>query len=319
LAGISNGNAFCRSFVADGGGGGGGECSRIPGARLSDGSVVADRCSPMVTTADSYVFTGWDIPLPTDGDGYSTLSGWVMDTTKGGTKMPAVSVSWVPLTRDMTVPHSNSYVISPNTIDLEEATGALVNLPGGNASCIGQECVDFLETLFSSPGKFCENLTAHGRSDWVLPTAAQLYILYNNRKALGAMSPPKTPKTLGTALFFADSRDDSTKAERVADALISFGSTTPAIPGAAFIFQQDFEELKALLANNKFKKGGQMIFRPKDEYGTKTPYHWYTQNFWWKNLMSTPNPQLSSSSQLQNLGSWATAYFGVRCVSQSDQ
>ncbi len=313
VVGIYNGSPLCEDLVADGGGVGSGECSRIPGARLSDGSIVADRCSPMVTTAESY--------LAHDGFFGNGLFFFGGTGVKEGLPVTLPS-AWIPLSREMTVPNHPS-IYSPNTVDLEETSGALVRLPSGKASCISQECVDGLETLFSSPGKFCENLTAHGRSDWVLPTAAELYVLYNNRKAIGAMSPPKTTKDnyLNTALFFADSRDDSTKAERVADALISFGTTTSPVKTGGFQGDHFDNHANALYnTNNKFKKGGQMIFRPKDVHGTNTPYAWYTQRFWWKNLFSTPNPQLSSLSISHHVdGDVGSAYFGVRCVRQSDQ
>jgi Flp pilus assembly protein TadG len=313
MVGISNTSPLCESVVA--GNGGGGECSRIPGARLSDGSVVADRCSPMVTTAESYVMgivpgfqpSYYDQPQSVGyliGQAYHPQWGTVSGLEQ------VISENWFTLTRDMTIVPGFHDPLGLNNKDLE-VSPALVGLTVSD----GPFSVDknVIDAQFSSPGKFCENLTAHGHSDWVLPTVAELYIMYNNRNAIGAMSPPRASNIdspfarSGTALFFADSRNNSAKAERAADALISFGSTIFPVLDA-----------NTQLANEQFIKGGQTILRPN------TDADYYSDNFWMNNLNAirgkpTVTPMDNFRGTIRNDSFSPTGYFGVRCVRQSDQ
>ncbi|MFM7621976.1 MAG: DUF1566 domain-containing protein, partial [Alphaproteobacteria bacterium] len=97
VSGFSGGQPVCAAIPSGGGG-----CSRVPGTVLSDGTVVADACSTLVTT-------------PADG---------------------------------------------PNRLNWSEAKN------------------------------YCENLTAHGHSDWFLPTLDELQAISQNKDAIGGFVFP---------------------------------------------------------------------------------------------------------------------------------
>lgn len=304
MVGISNTSALCEYVVA---GGGGGECSRIPGARLSDGTVVADRCSPMVTTAESY-FLG-----TTQGYG-DDPNIWMM-LNKPAAEISGMVYSYLhtltayvhggkSLDQDFLSQNNSMQPDQLNKIWLPadsysmEGTGN----PSAWTRLEGEEGLnpDHENSVHEKQGyeylwsgaKFCENLTAHGHSDWVLPTVAELYIMYNNRTPIGGFSVGTAQKEselynsiprLKTALFSADSRNNvTTQEKRVSDVMVSFGNNKEPTSFA--------EGLIVSKPNNWLE-----IFN--------APF--------WRASLNIPKDTAESG---ERLGS-----FGVRCVRQSNQ
>jgi len=73
---------------------------------------------------------------------------------------------------------------------------AMVNCTGAQASCdTGEANTALLVGLGTSPSpapyvaaRHCDNLTAHGHSDWYLPASTELAVLRTNRVAIGAFN-----------------------------------------------------------------------------------------------------------------------------------
>ena len=306
LAGISNGNAFCKPVVA--GNGGGGECSRIPGARLSDGTVVADRCSPMVTTAESY-FLGTTQGYGDDPNIWMMLNGpaaeisglvrsylWTLTAYVHGGKY--LDQNFLSQNNSMQPDQLNKIWLPADSYSME-GTGN----PSAWTRLEGEEGLNHENSVHEKQGyeylwsgaKFCENLTAHGHSDWVLPTVAELYIMYNNRTPIGGFSVGTAQKEynsiprLKTALFSADSRNNVTTQERVSDVMVSFGNNLGSRSG--------YKESASLAE-------GRIVSKPNNWLEIfNAPF--------WRASLNIPKDTAGSG---ERLGS-----FGVRCVRQSNQ
>jgi hypothetical protein len=297
VVGISNGSPLCESVVA--GNGGGGECSRIPGARLSDGSVVADRCSPMVTTAESYFIRS---DLGTHAYSGSILYPLFLQSVNTLSKHAPMDFSNYINELD------NIWMASPNPSQSFDNTMTAWALLGGQTDWSNGENLAIPEKaseVLWSGAKFCENLTAHGRSDWVLPTVVELYIMYNNRKAIGGFIPhlwreQTVPQFAPVALFSGDSRNNVTTQDRVSDAMVSFGA--------------EAEDITARFTSTPqptLVQGGQVVSRPENWMNNFNP--WY-----WNQSLGETGADFSDFYPAY-AGPKFVGSFGVRCVRQSDQ